>query len=230
MKYIIKTTSFLITLVILLTGIPVTQVQAASKPVISSSQVKINKNYCSVKNGKKIKLAAKYRKKDITKKCTWKSSKKSVATISKAGVLTAKKAWTTYVTVKYKGKTSKKLKIVVKADTEPASDSDNTSSKGFIITYNKNSKNKPDKLNGPATQKITAASGEILKFSTTVTPASGKKFLGWYDAPAGGSRIYETYKPTDDMTLKQSLKSPYTASQDYTPVIPIIFTQQKLMT
>lgn len=201
MKYIIKTTSFLITLVILLTGIPVTQVQAALKPVISSSQVKIKKNACSVKKGKKIKLTAKYSKKDITKTGTWKSSKKSVARISKSGVLTTKKAGTTYVTVKYKGKTSKKLKVVVKADTKPAPEPNDTSGKGFTITYNKNSKNTSDKLNGSVTQKIVTASDEILKFSTTVTPANGKKFLGWYDAPTGGNRIYETYKPTGDMTL-----------------------------
>ena len=89
----------MLVLSIILTGIPAIQVQAASKPVISSSQVKIKKNACSVKKGKKIKLAAKYGKKDITKKGTWKSSKKSVATISKTGVLTAKKAGKKAVTI-----------------------------------------------------------------------------------------------------------------------------------
>lgn len=200
-QFISKTIGFMLLLSIILTGIPAIQVQAASKPVISSSQVKIKKNACSVKKGKKIKLAAKYGKKDITKKGTWKSSKKSVATISKTGVLTAKKAGTTYITVKYKGKTSKKLKVVVKANTKPAPEADDTSGKSFTITYNKNSKNKSDKLNGSAKQKVASSSGEILKFSTTVTPASGKKFLGWYDAPTGGNRIYETYKPSGDMTL-----------------------------
>ena len=200
-QFISKTIGFMLVLSIILTGIPAIQVQAASKPVISSSQVKIKKNACSVKKGKKIKLAAKYGKKDITKKGTWKSSKKSVATISKTGVLTAKKAGTTYITVKYKGKTSKKLKVVVKANTKPAPEADDTSGKSFTITYNKNSKNKSDKLNGLAKQKVASTSGEILKFSTTVTPASGKKFLGWYDAPAGGNRIYETYKPSGNMTL-----------------------------
>ena len=200
-QFISRTLGFMLVLSVILTDIPAIQVQAASKPVISSSQVKIKKNSCSVKKGKKIKLAAKYGKKDITKKGTWKSSKTSVATISKAGVLTAKKAGTTYITVKCKGKISKKLKVVVKTNTKPASGSDDTSGKGFTITYNKNSKNKSDKLSGSAKQKITSSSGEILKFSTTVTPASGKKFLGWYDAPTGGNRIYETYKPSGDMTL-----------------------------
>lgn len=199
MKIILKTIGFMLVLALTFTSIPAAQVQAASKPVLSSSQVKINKNSCSVKKGRKIKLVARYGKEDITRKGTWKSSKKSVATISKTGVLTAKKAGTTYITVKYKGKTSKKLKVVVKANASSGSNS--ASGKGFTITYNKNSKNKSDKLKGPATQKVKTASGEILKFSTVVTPASGKKFLGWYDAPTGGNRIYETYKPTRNMTL-----------------------------
>lgn len=198
-QFILKTIGFMLVLALTFTSIPAAKVQAASKPVISSSQVKINKNSCSVKKGRKIKLVAKYGKEDITRKGTWKSSKKSVATISKTGVLTAKKAGTTYITVKYKGKTSKKLKVVVKANASSGSNS--ASGKGFTITYNKNSKNKSDKLKGPATQKVKTASGEILKFSTVVTPASGKKFLGWYDAPTGGNRIYETYKPTSNMTL-----------------------------
>ena len=121
MKHIIKITGLFITLVIFLTGITAKEIQAASKPVISGSYVKIKNNSCSVKKGRKIKLAAKYGKKDITRKGTWKSSKKSVAIISKAGVLTAKKAGTTYIIVKYKGKTSKKLKVVVKADTKQKS-------------------------------------------------------------------------------------------------------------
>lgn len=200
-QFILKTVGFMLAFALTFASIPATQVQAASKPVISSSQVKINKNSCSVKKGKKIKLTAKYGKKDITKKGTWKSSKKSVASITKTGVLTAKKAGTTYITVKYKGKTSKKLKVVVKANTKPAPKPDDTSGKGFTITYNKNSKNKSDKLHGPAKQKIKTASGEILKFSTTVIPANGKKFLGWYDAKSGGNRIYETYKLTGNMTL-----------------------------
>lgn len=113
--------------------------------------------------------------------------------------------------MKYKGKTSKKLKVAVKESTKPEStpspkpelepEPEDIPGEGFTITYNKNSKNKSDKLKGSSTQKVATASGEILKFSTTVTPASGKKFLGWYDAPTGGNRIYETYKPTGNMTL-----------------------------
>ena len=130
-----------------------------------------------------------------------------MASVSRKGVLTAKKAGTAYITAKYKGKTSKKLKVVVETVTDPETgnpaDPGNTYNPGgtsgdYTITYDKNSSDKGSKLNGPAEQ---SGSGETLKFSTTVTPASGKKFLGWYDAPTGGNRIYETYKPSGDMTL-----------------------------
>lgn len=182
-------------------------VSAAAKPVISSRQALVIKNACTVKKGSRVKLQAESGGKDVTKKCTWKSSRKSVASVSRKGVLTAKKAGTAYITAKYKGKTSKKLKVVVETVTDPETgnpaDPGNIYNPGgtsgdYTITYDKNSSDKGSKLNGPAAQ---SGSGEILKFSTTVTPASGKKFLGWYDAPTGGNRIYETYKPSGDMTL-----------------------------
>lgn len=179
-------------------------VSAAAKPVISSRQAPVIKNACTVKKGSRVKLQAESGGKDVTKKCTWKSSRKIVASVSRKGVLAAKKAGTAYITAKYKGKTSKKLKVVVESDPETGNPADpgNTynpggSSGDYTITYDKNS-SKGCKLNGPASQ---SGSGEILEFSTTVTPASGKKFLGWYDAPTGGNRIYETYKPSGDMTL-----------------------------
>lgn len=207
-QFILKTIRAMLVLAIIFTGIPAIQAQAASKPVISSSQVTIKKNSCSVEKGRKIKLSAKYGKKNITKKATWKSSKKSVAAISKTGVLTAKKAGTAYITVKYKGKTSKKLKAIVKDSTKPEPEPDEsteptpapniTPGQGFTITYNKNSKNKSDKLNGSSAQKV---SGEIIKFSTTVNPGSGRKFLGWFTEPEGGKQVYETYVPDQNMTL-----------------------------
>lgn len=70
----------------------------------------------------------------------------------------------------------------------------------YTITYNVNADD-GSALNGNATQLVSTDSGEILNFDTKVTPAAGKKFLGWYDAPTGGNRIYETYKPTRNMTL-----------------------------
>lgn len=194
---ITKSIGFLLALVITLTGFPVTKVQAAAKPVIKSSQATIKKNSCTVTKGKKIKLVAKSGKTNITQKGIWKSSNKMVATVSKKGVLTAKNAGTTYITIKYKKKTSTKLKVVVKKEATPTPAPDDTPG-AYTITYKINSTNKSDKLSGPSTQSV---SGEILKFSSSVTPASGKKFLGWYTSKTGGKRIYETYVPTQDMTL-----------------------------
>ena len=108
-------------------GIAIAEAQVITKkPVITISQVAVKKNSCTIKVGDKVKLTAKSGKKNITKKGTWKSSKKTVATISKSGKLTAKKAGTTKITITYKKKTSKKLKVVVKenatdtASPEPA--------------------------------------------------------------------------------------------------------------
>jgi len=209
MKNIItKFLGFLFVLTIIIAGIPALEVQATVKPVISSSQVTIKNNACSIQKGQKVKMSAKSGKKNITKKGTWKSSKKTVATVNKSGLLSAKKIGTTYITVRYKGKMSKKLKVIViknNKDNEQASEPDTTpaheSTYGtYTITYNKNNKNKSVKLKGSTTQSV---SGEILNFAAKVdvSGTDGEKFIGWYDAPTGGNRIYETYVPTSNITL-----------------------------
>lgn len=118
MKHIMKKTlGIILVLAVILTGISGTKTQAATaKPTIGCSQATIRNNSCTVKKGSKVKLDAKSGKKDITKKSIWKSSKKNVAAVSKKGILTAKNTGTTYVTVKYKGKISKKLKVTVQEE------------------------------------------------------------------------------------------------------------------
>lgn len=204
MKNIVtKSIGCLVALAIIITGIPVTTtVQAASKPIIKSSQVAISNNSCTIRENQKVTLTAKSGKKNITKKGKWKSSKKTVATISKKGLLTAKKAGTTHITVKYKGKTSKKLKVVVIANMTTSPEDTNTPSTptskpvagAHILTYNPNG----GTLNGSSTQSVA---GEILNFNTTVTAPSGKTFLGWFDAETGGNRVYETNVVNSNMTL-----------------------------
>lgn len=111
----------MLALAIIFAGIPCSELQAAAaNPVIGSSQVTIRKNSCTVKKGKKVQLAAKFGKNNVTAKSVWKSSEKSVAVVSTKGVLAAKKAGTTYVTVTYKGRTSAKLKVTVKNESAPA--------------------------------------------------------------------------------------------------------------
>lgn len=78
----------------------------AKKPVITATQTVVSK-------GTTTQLKASYNKKNVTTAATWKSSNTKVATVSEKGVLTAKANGVTYVTVKYKGKTSNKVKITV---------------------------------------------------------------------------------------------------------------------
>ena len=75
----------------------------------------------SINVGKTKKISAKINGKKVSysknkSKFTFKSSKKSVATVSSKGLITAKKAGTTYITVKLKSnkKVSKKITVTVK--------------------------------------------------------------------------------------------------------------------
>lgn len=119
LKHII---SVMLIMASILNGIPFTETQAAARPVIRSRELAIMGNACMCGKGDKHQLTARYGRKNITKKCTWKSSKKSVASVSRKGMLKGKKAGTAYITVKYKGKTSKKLRVNVIDNTEPVDD------------------------------------------------------------------------------------------------------------
>lgn len=85
---------------------PIEASAANAKPVVKVSQKVISK-------GTKAQLKAVCGSKNVTKKATWKTSNKKVATVSKSGKLTAKKAGTVTVTATYKGRISKKVKITV---------------------------------------------------------------------------------------------------------------------
>ena len=74
----------------------------------------------SMKAGNKVKLKLVYAKKTVSvSKATFKSSKKAVATVSKKGIITAKKAGNTTITIKALKKTVK-LKLKVKKKAAPA--------------------------------------------------------------------------------------------------------------
>ncbi len=77
-----------------------------TKPIVKASKTVISK-------GTKTTVKVTYNKKNITNKAKFKSSNKKVATVSKKGVVTGKKAGTAYITVTYKGRTSKRVKITV---------------------------------------------------------------------------------------------------------------------
>lgn len=85
---------------------PIEASAANVKPVVKATQTVISK-------GAKTKVKVTYKNKNVTNKVKLKSSNKKVATVSKKGTVTGKKAGAAYITATYEGKTSKKVKITV---------------------------------------------------------------------------------------------------------------------
>ncbi len=78
----------------------------------AAGKMSLNKSTCVVKKGAKLKLKAKGLKGKEKKKLTWKSSNKKVATVSKKGVVKAKKKGTAVIRAKA-GKKSASCKVTV---------------------------------------------------------------------------------------------------------------------
>ena len=108
MRKINKLLTLILTMVMILTITyqPIEASAKSTKPVVKTSQTVISK-------GTKTNVKVTYNKKNVTNKAKFKSSNKKIATVSKKGVVTGKKAGTAYITATYKGKTSKKVKITV---------------------------------------------------------------------------------------------------------------------
>ena len=79
-----------------------------------ATTVKLNKTSATIKKGKTLKLKATLTPKNSTDTLTFKSSKKSVATVNKNGVVTAKKKGKATITVKTSSGKTAKCKITVK--------------------------------------------------------------------------------------------------------------------
>lgn len=77
----------------------------AANPVTAASpKIRLDRNVCTVKKGKSIRLRAKILKKKYKKrKIIWSSTKKSVATVSKKGVIRGKKNGKATITARIKG-------------------------------------------------------------------------------------------------------------------------------
>ena len=83
---------------VLLLSVAITPVTAAS------AKIRLDRNVCTVKKGKSIRLHAHILKKKYKKrKIIWSSTKKSVATVSKKGVISGKRNGKTTITARIKG-------------------------------------------------------------------------------------------------------------------------------
>lgn len=106
-----KKRSFIATIALLL----VLALVAPSTSVLAAKKVALNKKKATIQVGQNLTLKLKNNK----KKVTWKTSKKAVATVSKKGVVKAKKVGKATITAKAGGKTYK-CKITVKKATPVA--------------------------------------------------------------------------------------------------------------
>ena len=101
----------------------VPQLPAPNSPAfVEAAQVKLNKKKLTLRKGKTKKLVLK----NADGKITWKSSKKSVASVSRTGVVTAKKSGKATITAKYNGE-KYKCKVTVTSGSSSSSNSGSTS-------------------------------------------------------------------------------------------------------
>ena len=116
MKKVRRTLAYALALLMIVTGIPATgPVTVQAKKQVKAKSIKLSKMTYTLKKGKKVKLKATILpKKSTQKKVIWSTNKKKIATVSKSGVVKAKKNGTAIITAKIKGTSKKaKCKIIV---------------------------------------------------------------------------------------------------------------------
>lgn len=116
MKKVRRTLAYALALLMIVTGIPATgPVTVQAKKQVKAKSIKLSKMTYTLKKGKKVKLKATILpKKSTQKKVVWSTNKKKIATVSKSGVVKAKKNGTAIITAKIKGTSKKaKCKIIV---------------------------------------------------------------------------------------------------------------------
>ena len=99
-----------------------TTVSFARKKKVKLKKIVLNHSTYKLQKGKSLKLKASFKPKKTTqKKITWKSSNKKVASVSKKGVVKARKLGTAKITAKVKGTKKKavcKIQVVLKKSQE----------------------------------------------------------------------------------------------------------------
>lgn len=192
----------LMTLALTLAGMPL----APAKEAEAAKKMKLSKTKLSLNVGKTKKLAVKNKKKKA--KVTWSSSKKKVATVSKKGVVKAKKAGKATITakVKYKKKTTKlKCKVTVTKkkkgkETPKPTATEKSTEKATAKPTEKATAKPTEKPTEKPTAKPTA---EPTKDPGTGTPEPDKA-IPWDDETMGG--FYVSGIHFEDNTLTYVLE------------------------
>ncbi len=200
MRKINKLLTLILTMVMILTITyqPIDAAAAGAKPVVKASKTVISK-------GTKTTVKVTYNKKNVTNKAKFKSSNKKVATVSKKGIVTGKKAGTAYITATFKGKTSKKVKITVAEIKLNKTSLKIAAGKTYTLkaTYNK-------KRVKPAYKSSNANVASVNKAGVI----TAKK--------AGTATITATYKNS-----RVSCKVKVTHKHDYKPVYTVVHHEEE---
>ena len=126
-----KTLAWVLAFVMMLSILPVTQVNAATKPKLSKTKITM-----TVGQSKKLKVKGVSKKQ--AKRIKWKSSKKKVVTVTKTAKIKARKAGKATITAKV-GKKKLKCKVTVKKKRKKSTKKKESNSSSKAMRLNKTS-------------------------------------------------------------------------------------------
>lgn len=168
----------------------------------------------TVKNGKlsvsvsntiytksKAQITAKYNKKNVTKRATYKSSNKKIASVNKKGVIKAVKKGTATITVKY-NKKAVKIKIKVKKATTKLTAKVGKKTVKFVAN------------SGIVAGKLKTKKGYITELP--VAYKKGYETVGWY---SGKTEYYYGSKISKNVTLTPKYKK--LSENDYLDLVDL---------
>ncbi len=193
--------TLILSFTLMLSPVEVSAASATRKPAVKASQTVISM-------GKTTQVRATYAKKNVTTKVSWKSSNKKVATINKKGVVTAKSCGTSYITAKYKGATSSRIKITVTSTKLNKTSVKLAGSKTYKLTAKYNKKNvKPSYKSSNAYIATVNKDGKItaLKKGTATITASYKGSTAKCKVTVTSTPL-AINKPTKSLTVGSTYK------------------------